>query len=864
MKILKLCAVALIATALAACGGGDKAGSPSTVTTSKTTLNLQLKLQHNGQDVQFVTENDELDITATLTKTVDTYQGSTLQSSSTTPVSGSIVRIETAGGQLNPESGEVLTDDDGIAKAKLTVGDAAGAFALSASSQDISQTLNYQVEEILNPLLEIRISPDDTLDLIAGNDYNIQVQSLLISDYRLEIQNNIQVQLSSDGGTWSPSNGIVTTNDEGMAYATFRPGFVSGGFQLTATAEYDDQSVMANKPVQISVPEAILQPLFVDNILLSAGGTTRITAMLTDADGNPWLPVTEVHFNSICAQSGQAELTQTALSINGLVESTYHATGCSGTDVITATASIQGVALPIEQTAQIEILPAELGSIQFVETDPGNIQIEGSGGVEVATVTFKVLDELGNASPGVNVNFDLIGNGGVTLVKSSSISNQDGEVQAQVQSGTVATTVRVTAHIDGKDIETQSQQIVVSTGIPDQNSFSISFENLSPETWNYDGVENEIHIRAADHNNNWVPDGTQVYFWTEGGSIEPSCETTDGACTVLWISQNPRPENGRVTILARTVGDESFLDLNGNGLRDQNEGYTDLPEAFLDANENGIRDEFEEFADFNNDQQYNQANGRFDGLLCNSNCGQGRGVDVRESGVIVMATSGADIDISPDPIHVTNLSSRLVSVSVSDLNGNMMPAGTKVDLEATNGTLSGTSSYEIASTNSRGPAVMQVIVEADEESSTGLFIATVTSPNGVVTMKQVVITDDVVDPCSFSPVPPECLEDRVVSRITVDPADIAIDANEDAVYSVTVQVIDDNNLAIEGLQVAGECNASTADDMLANLGNIDATDTNGNTRISVRITTYDNPAGTVTCTFSAGEKSTNLRIQTRS
>jgi len=75
-------------------------------------------------------------------------------------------------------------------------------------------------------------------------------------------------------------------------------------------------------------------------------------------------------------------------------------------------------------------------------------------------------------------------------------------------------------------------------------------------------------------------------FLLKGGVIEASCETVDSACTVVWKSTNPRPADHRVTILATTIGSESFRDTDGDGLYSQADG-----EGFVDVNANGIYDE---------------------------------------------------------------------------------------------------------------------------------------------------------------------------------------------------------------------------------------------------------------------------------
>ena len=149
-----------------------------------------------------------------------------------------------------------------------------------------------------------------------------------------------------------------------------------------------------------------------------------------------------------------------------------------------------------------------------------------------------------------------------------------------------------------------------------------------------DGETTTITVRLADHFGNPVPDRTAVNLITEGGSIGSlglgSCLTVEGACTATLTSQQLRPTNGRLNILAYAVGEESFTDLDGDGyaskvnradgtseLFDANGFATDIPEAFLDSNENGIRDATETFIDFNRNAAYDAPDGNYNGVLCN-------------------------------------------------------------------------------------------------------------------------------------------------------------------------------------------------------------------------------------------------------
>ena len=85
------------------------------------------------------------------------------------------------------------------------------------------------------------------------------------------------------------------------------------------------------------------------------------------------------------------------------------------------------------------------------------------------------------------------------------------------------TPVRVTATIRGTSpaVTSTSDQLVISTGIPDQNSFSLSTSIFNVEGANFDGcpsnIGSTVSVCLGDHFNNPVPDGTAVSFTAEGG-----------------------------------------------------------------------------------------------------------------------------------------------------------------------------------------------------------------------------------------------------------------------------------------------------------------------------------------------------------
>jgi len=355
-----------------------------------------------------------------------------------------------------------------------------------------------------------------------------------------------------------------------------------------------------------------------------------------------------------------------------------------------------------------------------------------------------VLDTAGNPIGNRSVTFTLnttVGGLQFSPGTGTAISGSDGLIQTIVQSGTVATPVRVTATVDSTGIATQSDQLVVTTGIPDNNSFSLSAETLNPEAGNNDGVQVPVTAYLADRFNNPVPDGTTILFTTEGGSIGGSCQTAAGACSVNWVSQNPRPSDGRVTILATAVGEESFTDQNGNGSFDAGEPFNDLGEAFRDDNEDGVYQVTEPFADFNVNGNRDVGDGGYNGVVCDTSSCVVSTLNVRGVITIVMSGSFADITILGG---LTTVALPVdIDVVIVDDRGQIMPAGTTVKATTSNGSIDTPSTYTIPNTaeNCAGACTYSFTLSKDTTPSSGTFTVTVTTPKGAVTFSSITVTD---------------------------------------------------------------------------------------------------------------------------
>jgi len=605
-------------------------------------------------------------------------------------------------GAISPISGTTLTNSEGVAEIILTAGNVRGAGTVTASvssGEESSIDFSTQGDDIgsvgdVNLMVTLVDSDGNPTDTITSSKPGKVVAKV----------NGISAPLIVTFVTTVgeiPISTAITNDDDEASVDIFAGGSLGAG-TITASIESGETGkvilVVGSSTVIMGSGDPFVEGVAEISLTqISAGGTTVITVNIIDDQGALFTEPVDVNFSSGCSSLNipSADISSPITTSNGIATSTYLAKGCVGDDPINVAANAGGINL--SASTSVNVLPANVGSIEFISASPENISILGTGslgGSESSIVKFRVLDTNSNPVNNQIVNFSLNTNvGGIKLIPDSATTNNEGIVQTVINSGSVATSVRVRATIDGSDpqVSSQSSVLVVSTGIPDQDSFSLSASILNPEGWDIDGSEVSVTARLADAFNNPVPDGTAVSFTTEGGSIEPFCVTSNGFCSVVWRSQFPRPEGhvlgdvnnpthqpevwntmgqkfgGRATILATAIGEESFPDLNGNARFDASEmaaflgtdisgNNYDLKEAFVDHNEDGLYNPteggdvnnsgaLEEFSDFNNDGLFTVNDGKYNGVLCSipahAGCSDNKSLNVRARLTLVMSGSAA-------------------------------------------------------------------------------------------------------------------------------------------------------------------------------------------------------------------------------
>lgn len=551
---------------------------------------------------------------------------------------------------------------------------------------------------------------------------SLTVQATLKNAAGAAMPNTVISFTSSDTtlGTVTPASGL--TNASGIAFSRLDAAGISaqgaGLVNATATFPAGSTSSSTSTPVQASAPfavgaAAVNLAVSVSQPNISAYGTSSVSATVTVNGAPPANPMT-VQFTSGCASSipPTATLPASISTINGVATATYTDKGCAQADTVVVSVG------STQKTATITVAAPQAANIQFTSATPGSLLvIKGTGGVgysETAVVQFKVVDASGTGVSGKTVNFGLTTSaGGITLdgidlSGGGTIPKQTdaaGNVSVTVQAGTLPTAVWVTATLGA--LSTQSNKLVISTGRPTQDFFSLAASTFNIDGGNYDGATTTLTVHASDRLGNIVADGTSINFVAEGaqivgqssgGTTSSTCSTATGTCTVKLVSAayRPNPDSepsglataNRVTVLAYTLGEESFVDLNGNNKWDPGETWDDLGNAFVDANENKSWDATEQFI------QYNALNtsacpalpasGKLDAAASKPNSCDGvwGQAHVRQSIVIVLSGDVATIDPSFTTLSMGGTCTKSFVFILKDLYGNPMPAGTAMSVPA--------------------------------------------------------------------------------------------------------------------------------------------------------------------------------------
>ena len=521
---------------------------------------------------------------------------------------GTVVKVSSAFGLTTFDATTVSTNANGVAQVVVTpkAGNSNGADQIIATATVGGVVISAQVVVQVStsifaapPVLSTSLSSTSissatpvtvTATLTDGKGQGVAGEIVTFTVVRGLAKTNINTALTDAAG-----KAVVVLSPSSSSTA--------GADEVTATATYAGTSLQSTKGFQIQATNVSITS-FTSALPaltpLSAYGQTTLTVTIVGAAvGSP----VNISVTSSCVSQGKATLSPSAFTAtSSTVLLQYKDNGCGA---LQSEDKLQASIVGGSGNAALTMLiaPPTATSLAFISASPEIIYIKGSGFTESSTLTFELRDGAANVLPNRVVQLSLLTRaGGVTMEGGTAdvlqTTDVAGRVTVRVSSGTLPTPIRVSASyqppLPASLIATVSSNLSVAVGLPSQLNFSLSQTTRNIEGFNIDGTPNVYSIIASDRSGNPVPAGTSINFVTEGGQIEPikQIQLASGLAraSASFISASPRPADGRITVVAYTLGEESFIDQNGNNSYDLGEPFQDLGNIFKDRIFDGLYD----------------------------------------------------------------------------------------------------------------------------------------------------------------------------------------------------------------------------------------------------------------------------------
>ncbi len=516
---------------------------------------------------------------------------------------------------------------------------AATSYTLTATGSTSSTTVSNSVKISVGGTAALSIAvldstgataPDGTVVSFTLSDSTLGSLSTTAAAVKTGVASVTFTGAAGKSGTETitATSGTSTTTIEVVIQPTYTvtvtatPATLTLGGTASLSATIKD-SVNANAPDGTAVTWSIND---------SALGT--ITASSTTVSG-----VATATFNASYANSGTVTITATNGSFSGKVDVVISPAATGSIVFTSATPQVIGVKASGQTETSIVVFNvidingnpvADGQKVDVCLRGPSGGRLPSAGGEylgNLMTVKETFTDANGNGCYDTGETFTDTA-GGTTGVYDSptyaQVSTVGGAASVSLQSGKVAGNASLFATLVGKSLSTASPTISIGGGVPAAKSLTNAATKLSLPGYTHVNKTSDLSTFVADRFGDAnILEGTTVNYYTNAGAVTSSTGVigTTGSTMVTYRTQDPEPpatsyrtaadiayvndlalrygvsstivpHNGLATILVTVVGEEDFTDLNGNGIYDTGEPFTDsVPEPFIDSNGNGTRDD---------------------------------------------------------------------------------------------------------------------------------------------------------------------------------------------------------------------------------------------------------------------------------
>ena len=370
-------------------------------------------------------------------------------------------------------------------------------------------------------------------------------------------------QVTPSAATGTPTLSLTLTDSSGAVLSTPRT-FVTGSSYKARVTVLDATSAPISNLVVTFTTDSTLATISPASALTDANGVATVQIV----------PLTKTGAGSVQASAAFNGATYTSSAVSYQVTS----------------ASVAASVVYVPQTATT------------ANPTPGIIVVSSANnGNKLLTATFQLNNSQGVGISGqslvLSLNAQAI-SAGVTFlvngVNSSAsqtfVTDQSGQVNAYVASGTLPTPIVIAATLaSNSTITGSSYGLAVSNGRPTQLRSSIAATTLSVEAASggsvIQGVQSTLTVLLSDRMGNPIPVGTVVNLIASHGQVQGTCTvaivSNTSQCSAVWTSAASRPTSGLFTVLAYLDGEEDFVDANGNNQYDSGETFYDVGQAYL-------------------------------------------------------------------------------------------------------------------------------------------------------------------------------------------------------------------------------------------------------------------------------------------
>ena len=549
MRNIQQLIVALIVTALAACGGGGTldtggTGGDGGNTTPVYTLKVALT-DAAGQASTALSQATPLTITATLTAT------------NSGNIANQVIELSLSNDSLasfSNTTATALTNSSGVATLTLLVGGQSGAGQLTASYGTVSASAGFNSAGDGGGQVDVTVGSvsliADTLLLGSGAGAKVEL-SALVRDSNNVVLANIPVSFSSDSGELVQIDAVTGAN--GVAKASLTTQTDKNVRDIAVTARVQQQSSV----LTIAVVGTTLELAAPASVVL--GDTATIDVFLTDSNDSGIQGV-EVEVSSALGNTISDTSPQTVGSA-GKASFTYTAVN-SGADVITVTAlgvggtanvSISADAFAFEQAAGeadqvLEVhlnTPQQLGVEWLVNNTPnvgeavtfnttrgeiaataaglsGGVTAQGTTDADGKAVTVVRSQFAGLSTIGATGGTGINAVSAKKVIEFVAVNPTQVETQAfpaQVGAGESSAIRAIVRDANNNPVKNQtivftldnSAGGVISTGTAVTNSQGVASTVFTADANTGAGVEGEnLIVRAALQSNNSIFDETDI------------------------------------------------------------------------------------------------------------------------------------------------------------------------------------------------------------------------------------------------------------------------------------------------------------------------------------------------------------------